>query len=68
LAIVQCKQKRFVFDLETDSLDNLTAGIAGIAFSWQEKEGWYIPINHTDIKLSEQLTEYIVNKGSEKLN
>lgn len=48
------RQKRFVFDLETDSLDNLTANIAGIAFSWKEKEGWYIPINHADIKLSER--------------
>lgn len=48
------KQERFVFDLETDSLDNLTANIAGIAFSWKEKEGWYIPINHSDIKLSQQ--------------
>ncbi|MCB0283471.1 MAG: DNA polymerase I [Calditrichae bacterium] len=47
------KQKRFVFDLETDSLDNLTANIAGIAISWREKEAWYIPINHFDIKLSE---------------
>jgi DNA polymerase-1 len=47
------KQKHFVFDLETDSLDNLTAGIAGIALSWKEKEACYIPINHTDIKLSQ---------------
>lgn len=47
------KQDSFVFDLETDSLDNLTANIAGIAISWKEKDGWYIPINHTDIKLSE---------------
>lgn len=48
------KQKHFVFDLETDSLDNLTANIAGIAFSWHPREAWYLPINHSDIKLSER--------------
>lgn len=48
------KQKHFVFDLETDSLDNLTAGIAGIAFSWKANEAFYLPVNHSDIKLSER--------------
>ncbi|KAA3617224.1 MAG: DNA polymerase I [Calditrichaeota bacterium] len=48
------RQKKFVFDLETDSLDSLTANIAGIAFSWKEHQGWYVPINHFDIKLSEK--------------
>ncbi len=48
------RQKSFVFDLETDSLDTLTANIAGLAFSWKEHEGWYIPLNHADIRLSQK--------------
>jgi len=65
------RQKQFVFDLETDSLDSLTANIAGIAFSWKEHEGWYIPINHFDIKLSQKeilraLTPVFINPKIKK--
>jgi len=45
------KQEAFVFDLETSSLDFLVAEIAGIAFSWKEKQAVYIPLNHPDISL-----------------
>lgn len=45
------QQQAFVFDLETDSLDFMQARIAGIALSWKEKEGWYIPIEHPDYHL-----------------
>ena len=48
------KQEAFVFDLETDSLDFMQARIAGIAVSWQEKEGWYIPIEHPDYHLKQE--------------
>ncbi len=44
-------QKSFVFDLETDRLDPLTAIIAGIAISYREKEAVYIAINHMDGQL-----------------
>ena len=48
------RQKAFVFDLETDSLDFMQARIAGIALSWREKEGWYIPIEHPDYHLEKK--------------
>lgn len=48
------KQKAFVFDLETDSLDFLRAKIAGIALAWKEKQAYYIPLNHPDIALPQQ--------------
>jgi len=48
------KQKEFVFDLETSSLDFLTAEIAGIAIAYEENKSWYIPLNHLDVSLDEQ--------------
>ncbi|MEJ2544719.1 MAG: 5'-3' exonuclease H3TH domain-containing protein, partial [Calditrichaceae bacterium] len=48
------KQKEFVFDLETSSLDFLLAEIAGIAISWEEDKAWYIPITHPDISLKKE--------------
>jgi len=48
------KQKEFVFDLETDSLDFLVAKIAGIALSWHENEAYYIPMEHNDFSLDKQ--------------
>jgi DNA polymerase-1 len=48
------KQKEFVFDLETSSLDFLLAEIAGIAISWEEDKAWYIPIRHPDISLKKE--------------
>ena len=46
------KQKEFVFDLETSSLDTQIAEIAGIAISWEGNKAWYIPIQHTDISIN----------------
>lgn len=34
------------FDLETTSLDPVRAAIVGIALSWKELEGWYVPVSH----------------------
>ena len=48
------QQKEFVFDLETDSLDFLTAEIAGIALSWQENKAYYVPLQHTDFSLDNE--------------
>ncbi len=45
------KQEKFVFDLETDSLDTFTAKIAGIAISYKPNTAWYIAVNHTDSEL-----------------
>ena len=45
------KQEKFVFDLETDSLDTFTAKIAGIAISYKQNTAWYIAVNHPDSEL-----------------
>ena len=36
------KQKEFVIDTETTSLDPLTTGLLGVSFSWKEGEAYYI--------------------------
>lgn len=48
------RQRQFVFDLETDSLDIHRARIAGIALAWEENKAWYVPVNHPDTALPEQ--------------
>lgn len=43
--IVQLNQQpRFCFDLETTGLDALTCDIVGYAFSWDGKNGYYLPV------------------------
>lgn len=37
-------QPAFCFDTETSSLDEQTAELAGLAFSWQAHTGWYVPV------------------------
>jgi DNA polymerase-1 len=46
------KQEKFVFDLETDSLDTFTAQIAGIAISYKANTAWYIVVNHPDANIT----------------
>jgi len=38
------QQKRFAIDLETTGLEPRRADIVGMAFCWQEGEGWYLPV------------------------
>lgn len=38
------KSQEFVFDVETDSLDKFDMQIAGVAFSFREKEAYFVPI------------------------
>ena len=40
------KQKQFVFDLETSSLDFLEAEIAGISFCWDKGKACYVALGH----------------------
>ncbi|TVR14813.1 MAG: DNA polymerase I [Planctomycetota bacterium] len=35
--------KRFCVDCETDGLEARHCGLLGLAFSWREHEGWYLP-------------------------
>jgi DNA polymerase I len=37
------RQERFCFDIESTSLDRFTAKLLGVAFSWNDHEGWYLP-------------------------
>ncbi len=36
-------QSSFCFDIETTGLDRFKSSLLGIAFSWKEHEGWYLP-------------------------
>lgn len=41
------EQPRFAFDVETTSLDTLTAELVGASFCWSKDEAWYVPLAHT---------------------
>ncbi len=49
------KAGRVSLDLETTSPDPIRAEIVGIALSWQECEGFYIPVGHTYLGAPDQL-------------
>ena len=39
----------YCFDIETTSLDRFEAKLLGIAFSWKDHEGWYLPYHESQI-------------------
>ncbi|MEO5716097.1 MAG: DNA polymerase I [Luteolibacter sp.] len=41
------QQKSFCFDIETTGLDRFTSKLLGVAFSWKEHEGWYLPYSES---------------------
>lgn len=49
------EQEEFAFDCETDGLDTTEALIIGVAFCWDRKESFYIPLRHTGAQASEQI-------------
>lgn len=49
------KSDLFAFDLETDSLDTLSANIVGIAFAVAPGEAAYLPVAHDYLDAPEQL-------------
>ena len=51
------QQKRFCFDTETTDLDTSRADLVGLSFSWNEGEGYYIPVRGPvwDKKLDEAI-------------
>ena len=49
------KAGRVSLDLETTSQDPLRAEIVGIALSWKEGEGFYVPVSHTYLGAPDQL-------------
>jgi len=40
------KQREFAFDVETTSLDALSAKIVGVSFCWSDECAYYLPLGH----------------------
>lgn len=54
------KEKLFIFDTETDSLDILTAALAGVSFSIKENEAFFVALNpksKSDALFSVEITD-----------
>ncbi|MEM9015416.1 MAG: DNA polymerase I [Verrucomicrobiota bacterium] len=63
------KQSSFCFDLETDSLDEKTAKVIGIAFSWNADEASYveIPTNEEGLTILESFRPFFSDFKKEKV-
>ncbi len=64
------KQTSVCFDTETTSLNALKAELVGIAFSWEDHKGYYIPFpkDTTEAhKIIEQLRPFFENESIEKI-
>ncbi len=63
------KQATFCFDLETDSLDEKTARVIGIAFSWNDREAFYleIPEGEKGTTILEEFRELFSAASKEKV-
>lgn len=53
---IEKEKPMLAIDLETTSLDVLTAKVVGISISWREGEACYIPVGHTGPEASKQRT------------
>lgn len=63
-------QKSVCFDTETTGLDALNAELVGIAFSYQENQGYYIPFPESRdeaLQILEQLKPFFENEKIEKV-
>ncbi len=64
------QQKSVCFDTETTSLNPLEAELVGIAFSWEAKKGFYIPIpedKETALGILEELRPFFESEAIEKI-
>ncbi len=62
--------KSFCFDLETTGLDPRDTQIVGIAFSWQEHEGWFVHFPREKAEAKAVLEEFralLMQEGVEKI-
>ena len=50
----------FAIDTETTSLDEMTARLVGLSFSWKAGTGFYIPLGHVGLDFPLQLDESVV--------
>lgn len=64
------QQKSFCFDTETTGVDPLKAELVGVAFSFKENEGYYVPVpldNEEATKIIEPLKASLENESIEKV-
>ncbi|KQC30032.1 DNA polymerase I [Flagellimonas eckloniae] len=64
------KQTSVCFDTETTSINPLEAELVGIAFSWEAKKGFYIPIpdeKEACMEILEQLRPFFESESIEKI-
>ncbi len=70
LLSILLKQKEVCFDTETDSIEALDANLVGIAFSFKEKEAYYvaIPLNFDEAKkIVEEFRAFFESDKIEKI-
>ena len=62
-------QPSFCFDSETTGLDVKRCGLVGLAFSWQEHKGYYVPVSGVRDKALALLDEFrpVFESESEKI-
>ncbi|SNZ01081.1 DNA polymerase I [Flagellimonas pacifica] len=64
------QQTSVCFDTETTSINPLEAELVGIAFSWEAKKGFYVPIpeeNESAMEILEQLRPFFESTAIEKI-
>lgn len=54
------REERFSVDLETTSQDSMQAKLVGVALSWEDHRGFYVPVGHTGPNSERQLPESAV--------
>ncbi len=63
-------QDFFAFDTETDGIDPLTAGLAGMSFAVKENEAWYVPVpadKEEATKVVAHFSPALQNRKSQKI-
>ncbi len=61
-------QSIVAFDTETTSTDEKTAKIVGFSFSFNESEGYYVPLAHSYLGMVEQISQDIAKEAISRLN
>ncbi len=70
LDLVSCISKNSIvaFDTETTGLDSSEASIVGFSFCFNEKEAYYVPIDHFYLGVPDQISIDVAKKAIEILN
>lgn len=67
LVEIMMRQKSVCFDTETTGLDAVSAALVGIAFSWQAKTGYYVPIPENESERDDVLNDLAPFFASENI-